>query len=120
MGVLVQSRGLTEDDFRGERFRLHERDLKNNPDLLNLTQPEIVQSIHKEYLDARGRHYRDEYVHGDVDLTGRLWAGSVRARDECRGGADRATCGGYCRGGGPRRVYAGSRVRSGRATEVRR
>jgi 5-methyltetrahydrofolate--homocysteine methyltransferase len=51
-GVLLQARGLSEQDFRGERFRNHARDVKGNPDILNLTQPAIVSSIHHAYLDA--------------------------------------------------------------------
>jgi 5-methyltetrahydrofolate--homocysteine methyltransferase len=51
-GVLLQGRGLTEEEFRGERFRHHPRDVKGDPDLLNLTQPEIVSSIHRAYLEA--------------------------------------------------------------------
>src|SRR5688572_16208927 len=51
-GVLLQGRGLTEQDFRGERFREHDHDVKGDPDLLNLTQPEIVSSVHRAYLDA--------------------------------------------------------------------
>ena len=52
MGVLLQSRKLTEADYRGERFRDHPQDVRNNPDLLNLTQPDIVESVHHAYLDA--------------------------------------------------------------------
>jgi 5-methyltetrahydrofolate--homocysteine methyltransferase len=51
-GVLLQNRGLTEADFRGARFSDHPRDVKGDPDLLNLTQPEIVASVHRAYLDA--------------------------------------------------------------------
>src|ERR1051326_666575 len=51
-GVLLQSRGLTEADFRGERFADHPRDLPNDPDLLNLTQPEVVRSVHESYFAA--------------------------------------------------------------------
>ncbi|HEY7400423.1 MAG TPA: methionine synthase [Actinomycetota bacterium] len=51
-GVLLQGRGLTEEEFRGERFADHPRDVKGDPDLLNLTQPDIVTSIHRAYLDA--------------------------------------------------------------------
>src|SRR5581483_3857155 len=51
-GVLLQNRGLTEEDFRGERFASHPRDLKNNPDLLNLTRPDIVRSVHDSYFEA--------------------------------------------------------------------
>ncbi|HVW88127.1 MAG TPA: homocysteine S-methyltransferase family protein, partial [Gaiellaceae bacterium] len=51
-GVLLQSRGLSEADFRGERFRDHPRDVKNDPDLLNLTRPEIVREVHDAYFAA--------------------------------------------------------------------
>jgi 5-methyltetrahydrofolate--homocysteine methyltransferase len=51
-GVLLQNRGLTEEEWRGERFREHPRDVKGDPDLLNLTQPEIVESVHRAYFEA--------------------------------------------------------------------
>ncbi len=51
-GVLLQGRGLTEEEFRGELFREHPRDVKGDPDLLNLTQPEVVSSLHRAYLEA--------------------------------------------------------------------
>ena len=51
-GVLLQGRGLTEEEFRGDRFADHPKDVKGDPDLLNLTQPDIVASIHREYLEA--------------------------------------------------------------------
>jgi len=51
-GVLLQGRGLTEEEFRGDRFAGHDRDVKGDPDLLNLTQPQIVTEIHRAYLDA--------------------------------------------------------------------
>ncbi|MBB6051402.1 methionine synthase [Armatimonas rosea] len=51
-GVLLQKKGLEEADFRGERFKDHPKDVKNNPDLLNLTQPQIVAETHQAYIDA--------------------------------------------------------------------
>jgi len=51
-GVLLQSRGLSEADFRGERFASHSRDVKNDPDLLNLTRPDIVREVHDAYFAA--------------------------------------------------------------------
>src|SRR2546427_10506233 len=51
-GVLLQGWGLTEEEFRGERFRNHPRDLRGDPDLLNLTQPQIVAPTPREYFDA--------------------------------------------------------------------
>ncbi|HZP81195.1 MAG TPA: methionine synthase [Chthonomonadaceae bacterium] len=52
MGALLLRRKLTEQQFRGERFQAHPLDLKNDVDLLNLTQPEIIAGIHAAYLDA--------------------------------------------------------------------
>ena len=45
-GVLLQGSGLTEADFRGDRFADHDRDVKGDPVLLYLTRPDIVRSIH--------------------------------------------------------------------------
>jgi 5-methyltetrahydrofolate--homocysteine methyltransferase len=52
MGTMIQRYQLTEEDFRGERFANHHSDLKGNNDLLNITRPDIIKTIHKEYLDA--------------------------------------------------------------------
>src|SRR6059058_5833281 len=52
MGVMLQHKGLSDEDFRGERFRNHPQPLRNNSDVLCLTQPEIVSQVHREYLDA--------------------------------------------------------------------
>jgi 5-methyltetrahydrofolate--homocysteine methyltransferase len=51
-GVLLQGRGLSEKEFRGDRFAAHDRDVKGDPDLLNLTQPRIVSEIHDAYFAA--------------------------------------------------------------------
>ncbi len=52
MGTMIQRYKLSEEDFRGERFKDWPSDLKGNNDLLNLTQPQIIEAIHKEYLLA--------------------------------------------------------------------
>ncbi|MBT3594432.1 MAG: methionine synthase, partial [Verrucomicrobia bacterium] len=52
MGTMIQKCKLTEEDFRGERFKDWKRDLKGNNDLLNLTRPEVIRDIHLEYLRA--------------------------------------------------------------------
>ena len=52
MGTMIQSHGLDEAGFRGERFKDWPHDLKGNNDLLSLTQPQIIQAIHREYLEA--------------------------------------------------------------------
>lgn len=52
MGTMIQRYVLTEEDFRGERFKNHPCDVKGNNDLLNLTRPDIIKEIHTEYLKA--------------------------------------------------------------------
>ncbi len=52
MGTIIQSCGLQEADYRGDRFAGHGCDLKGNNDLLTLTQPGIIRDIHDEFLDA--------------------------------------------------------------------
>ncbi len=51
-GVLIHRRGLSEAEYRGERFRDHHKDVQGDPDLLNLTHPEIVAEIHDAYFAA--------------------------------------------------------------------
>lgn len=52
MGTMIQRYKLTEQDYRGTRFQKHPIDLKGNSDLLNLTRPDIIESIHLQYLEA--------------------------------------------------------------------
>ena len=52
MGTMIQRYPLEEADFRGDRFASHASSLKGNNDLLNLTRPDIIFEIHKEYLAA--------------------------------------------------------------------
>ena len=52
MGTMIQKRQLQEADFRGDRFRDWHRDLKGNNDLLCLTRPDVIESIHRLYLES--------------------------------------------------------------------
>ena len=52
MGTMIQRHKLEEKDYRGERFKDWPSDLKGNNDLLVLTQPAIIEGIHREYLEA--------------------------------------------------------------------
>jgi 5-methyltetrahydrofolate--homocysteine methyltransferase len=52
MGVMLQRRGLSDEEFRGEQFRNHPKPLRNNSDVLCLTQPDLVTRVHREYLEA--------------------------------------------------------------------
>lgn len=52
MGTMIQRHKLTEEDYRGERFKDWHCDVKGNNDLLCITQPDIIKGIHKQYLAA--------------------------------------------------------------------
>jgi 5-methyltetrahydrofolate--homocysteine methyltransferase len=52
MGTMIQRHNLTEEDFRGERFKNHQSLIKGNNDLLCLTQPQIIEEIHFQYFEA--------------------------------------------------------------------
>ncbi len=52
MGTMIQARKLDEAAFRGDRFKDWHKDLKGLNDLLNLTQPDIITEIHRQYLEA--------------------------------------------------------------------
>jgi 5-methyltetrahydrofolate--homocysteine methyltransferase len=52
MGTMIQQYKLEEKDYRGKRFADFHKDVKGNNDLLSITQPEIIKTIHKEYLKA--------------------------------------------------------------------
>ena len=52
MGTAVQKYKLSEDDFRGSRYKDHTHDLKGNNDVLVLTKPEVISEIHMSYLAA--------------------------------------------------------------------
>ena len=52
MGTMIQSFKLNEQDYRGERFADFPGQLKGNNDLLCITRPDVIQSIHRQYLDA--------------------------------------------------------------------
>ncbi len=51
-GTMIQKLKLEEKDFRGNRFKDHQCDLKGNNDILCITQPEIIKNIHMAYLEA--------------------------------------------------------------------
>ena len=95
-GVLLQNRGLSEDDFRGERFRDHPRDLgRSRP-----AQPDAARHRRVDpprLLRGRLRHHDDEHVHGDLHRPGGLRTRSRGLRDERRGRASRAASGGRLR-----------------------
>lgn len=52
MGTMIQQYSLTEEDFRGERFRDVPGLMKGNNDMLVLTRPDVIEDIHRKYLEA--------------------------------------------------------------------
>ena len=62
MGTMIQSYELSENEFRGERFQNHTGDLRGNNDLLNLTRPNLIEEIHREFL------FYPTYLHQKEDL----------------------------------------------------
>ena len=52
MGTMLQRYKFEEEDFRGERFKDFPHPLKGNNDLLSITQPEAVKSVHRAYFEA--------------------------------------------------------------------
>ena len=71
MGTMIQNFELTEDDYRGEVFTDYNGQLKGNYDLLNITRPDILRDIHRQYLDAGA----------DIFSTNTLNANSVSLED---------------------------------------
>ncbi|KAG0007027.1 hypothetical protein BGZ65_012085 [Modicella reniformis] len=52
MGTMIQRLRLTEQDFRGQEYKDHPKDLKGNNDMLVFTQPDAIEKIHWQYLEA--------------------------------------------------------------------
>ena len=52
MGTMIQRYKLSEEDYRGEAYADHPQSLKGCNDLLSLTKPEVIEEIHREFLDA--------------------------------------------------------------------
>ncbi|GAA0603817.1 methionine synthase [Kutzneria viridogrisea] len=51
-GTMLQGAKLTPEDYRGDRFGNHTHDVTGDPDLLNLTRPDVILDVHRQYLDA--------------------------------------------------------------------
>jgi len=51
-GTMLHGAGLAPEDYRGTRFAAHPVDVAGDPDILNLTQPDLVRSVHDRYLAA--------------------------------------------------------------------
>ncbi|MBM7773481.1 5-methyltetrahydrofolate--homocysteine methyltransferase [Actinokineospora baliensis] len=51
-GTMLQGASLTDADYHGDRFADHPRDVAGDPDLLNLTRPDLILDVHRQYLAA--------------------------------------------------------------------
>ena len=79
MGTMIQRHKLTEEDFRGERFKSHSKELRGNNDLLVLTRPDIILDIHKQYLEAaRSLDERGPLLNPGLERAGRPLATDAR------------------------------------------
>ena len=52
MGTMIQSYCLSEEDYRGARFKSWNQDIKGNNDLLSISKPEVIREIHQRFFDA--------------------------------------------------------------------
>ena len=88
--------GSAPEDYRGERFRDHPRDLAGDPDLLNLTRPDVVLDIHRRYLAAgaditpRTRSPRPAIGQADYGLEGAIGEMNLAGARLARQAADEA------------------------------
>ena len=92
MGTMIQGFGLTEEDYRGERFADWRRDLKGNNDLLSITRPDVIRDIHNRFLDAGADIIETNTFnsnapsmadYGMEDLVAELNAAAARLAREC-------------------------------------
>src|SRR4030095_1066651 len=67
-GTMLQGAKLTPEDYRGELLTDHPLDVTGDPDLLNLTRPDLVLDIHRQYLAAGA----------DITTTNTFTANSIR------------------------------------------
>ena len=94
MGTMIQRHQLDEAAFRGARFAKHPRDLRGANDLLNITQPQIIEGIHRQYLEAGADIIETNTFNaqsismGDYDLAGAVHEINVAAATLARRAAD--------------------------------
>ena len=94
MGTLIQQHKPGEAEYRGERFREHHKDVKGNSDLLCITQPDMIRSIHEKYLEAgadileTNTFTATRVAQADYDLEELVYEMNVRAAQLARQAAD--------------------------------
>ncbi|MHB8470871.1 MAG: methionine synthase [Gaiellaceae bacterium] len=96
-GVLIQREVRGEEAYRGERFHDHPRDVAGDPDLLNVTRPEIVARIHDDYFAAgadiatTNTFTATTFGQADYGLEDAVWEMNVEGARLARAAADRWT-----------------------------
>jgi 5-methyltetrahydrofolate--homocysteine methyltransferase len=94
MGTMIQRYGLSEPDFRGEQFKRHHKDLQGNNDLLCLTRPDVIDAIHRAYLEAgadileTNTFNANSVSQADYDLSDQAYAINLAAAQIARRAAD--------------------------------
>ena len=94
MGSLIMGQGPTEADYRGDLFTNHPVDLKNANDVLCLTQPKIIENIHRQYLEAGSDIIETDTFNANVisleefDLAGQTYAINRAAAEIARRAAE--------------------------------
>jgi 5-methyltetrahydrofolate--homocysteine methyltransferase len=97
MGTVIQEYKLSEEDFRGERFRDNPGHLKGNNELLTLVKPELIAEIHRRYLEAgadilgTNTFNANAVSQADYDLSGLSYEMNLKAARIAREEADRMT-----------------------------
>src|SRR5258706_9143728 len=66
MGTMIQRHRLDEAAFRGTRYASHSKDLRGANDLLCLTQPEIIEGIHRQYLQPGASVLQTNTLHAQA------------------------------------------------------
>jgi 5-methyltetrahydrofolate--homocysteine methyltransferase len=94
MGALLFSRGLVEDDYRGRAFRDHPAPLRNCTEALVLSQPALIEEIHRAYLEAGADIIETDTFNGngislaEFNLQDRVYELNVAAAEVARRAAD--------------------------------
>jgi 5-methyltetrahydrofolate--homocysteine methyltransferase len=97
MGTMIQRYKLEEADYRGERFKDWHTDVKGNNDLLSITQPQIIEEIHKQYLEAgadiieTNTFSSTTIAQGDYDMQSLAYELNVASAKVARKAADEYT-----------------------------
>ncbi len=97
MGTMIQRYKLEEADYRGERLKDWHTDVKGNNDLLSITQPQIIEAIHKQYLEAgadiieTNTFSSTTIAQGDYDMQSLAYEMNVASAKVARKAADEYT-----------------------------